>query len=256
MDKIFKVGNKIKIIIKEELTTLEKDTTELKTLNEELIKLLQNYQQNKSSWAVVYKAGTLFLHECFKYLVSSSDEVMHLVSGVKLDENLYTLDRMAKIQFEANIGSAKANIKDLFSKLNEMDDKYGHPLLAVFHSHPGIGKSGTFPSGIDRNLQTSLEKNGYKTIQAIFSRDGFIRFFSNELPFKIELFGKGIQKLEGQSNEQIFKFEDGGIQNVFNEGIRKGRVSEADENSRFQPRKYRLSSYYINWSWRPWRRNW
>lgn len=158
-----------------------------------------------------YRTGSLFLRECFTYLTAAPEEAIHLVSGLELEKDVFLLDRLEKVQYQASIIGAKADMNDLFKKLFELDEKYGHLLLAVCHSHPFKGIIGTCPSGTDYNLQKRLETAGYKTIQAIFSRDGYIRFFSDKLDFEIEIYGKGIQKIIEKGNERIFRLTEIGV---------------------------------------------
>lgn len=185
-----------------ETEALVKFKTQLKDLTRDFISSLE------PKLVLRYRIGSLFLKECFDYLTSSPEEVIHLVTGIELEKNLFILDRLEKIKYQASIVGAKADVKDLFKRLIEVNEKYGHLLLAVFHSHPFGGVAGTCPSGIDRNLQESLEKAGYKSVQAIFSRDGHIRFFSNKLSFEIEVYGKGVEKISEQGNEKIFKLSE------------------------------------------------
>ena len=155
-----------------------------------------------------YRIDSLFLREAFQQLVSTPEEVLRMVSGLVLEDNQFVLDRLMKVEYRASIIAAKADVRDLFTKLIEMDEKHGHLLLAVFHSHPFNEIAGTCPSGVDRNLQENLERSGYKTIQAIFSRNGYVRFFTNKLNFEIEIYGKGVQKISVKENEAIFKINE------------------------------------------------
>lgn len=256
MNRIPEMGKKIRMTLEEEFKSMEKAMEEFSKFKSGFLNLLEEHNPagEACSRPVVYKVGTLFLQECFSYLMESEDEVMHLVSGIRLSKRCYTLDRIEKVQFAASAVSAKADTRGLFVKLNEIDEKFGHTLLAVFHSHISKEASGTTPSGIDRKLQTVLEKSGYKAIQAVFSRDGFVRFFSNSLPFEIELFGKGMQKLEEKENERIFKFDEGRVQDVYNRADKGGCVSKAVQDSGVQPKNLDFSGSNDGRSRRPWRR--
>lgn len=193
----------------QQIEACQKETEALVRFKTQLNDLTRDFISSLEPKPVLrYRIGSLFLSECFKYLTSSPEEVVHLVSGLELENNLFLLDRLEKVQYQASIVGAKADVKDLFKKLIELDEKYGHLLLAVFHSHPFGGVAGACPSGIDRNLQKNLEESGYKTIQAVFSRDGYVRFFSNKLCFEIELYGKGVEKISGHENERIFKLSE------------------------------------------------
>lgn len=155
-----------------------------------------------------YRVDSLFLRETFHYLVSTPEETLCMVSGIVLEDNSFILDRLVKVDYRASVVAAKADVKDLFTKLIELDEKHGHLLLAVVHSHPFSSVAGTCPSAVDRNLQVNLETSGYKVIQAIFARDGHIRFFSNYLKFEIETYGKGVEKISAKENETIFKLSE------------------------------------------------
>jgi hypothetical protein len=41
-----------------------------------------------------------------------------------------------------------------------------------------------------------LDKGRYPTIQAIFSDDGYIRFFGGQKPFTIQVYGTGVKKID------------------------------------------------------------
>ena len=71
--------------------------------------------------------------------------------------------------------------------------QYGYLLTGCFHSHPGSGKGSVSPSSTDIKNQKKLENTGYKCISAIFSRDGFIRFFTVNNPFEVKVVGKGVE---------------------------------------------------------------
>ena len=209
MEKTKELILKVEKAFEQEVEVFQKETENLLKFKKQLGDLTRDFVSSLEPKSVLrYRIGSLFLKECFKYLTSSPEEVIHLVSGMEFEKNLFILDRLEKVQYQASMVGAKADVKDLFKKLIELDEKYGHLLLAVFHSHPFKGMAGTYPSGIDRNLQANLEGARYKTIQAILSRDGYIRFFSNKLAFEIEVYGKGVEKISGQENEKIFKLSE------------------------------------------------
>ncbi|MFA5143757.1 MAG: hypothetical protein WC522_06290 [Candidatus Omnitrophota bacterium] len=206
MERVKSLVSKVEKKFDQEIEAYQKETESLIKFKTQLKDLTRNFISSLEPKLVLrYRTGSLFIKECAQYLTSSSEEVIHLVSGIELEKDSFLLDRLEKVEYRASMVGAKADIQDLFKKLIELDEKYGHLLLAVFHSHPFKGIAGTCPSGIDRNLQNGIEASGYKTIQAIFSRDGYIRFFSNKLDFEIEVYGKGVEKISEQGNEKVFK---------------------------------------------------
>ncbi len=143
MGRISSMVAKTKGLFGREMDAYKKETGFIFELKKEFTILLKDPKACvKELKSIKYKTGSLFLKECFEYLVSSPNEVMHLVSGTELGSETYSLDRMLKIEFQASIAGATADMRGLLQKLVEIDESYGHMLLGVFHSHPskGIGE--------------------------------------------------------------------------------------------------------------------
>ena len=81
-------------------------------------------------------------------------------------------------------------------------EQFGHRLLAHFHSHPGNSLGATRPSGTDTGFQRRLEDAGYPSVAAIFSRDGYIRFFRLDEDLEIEIYGSGVEQ-HGKNNFRL-----------------------------------------------------
>lgn len=148
-----------------------------------------------------YVMSSLFLLECYEYLnKENSLESLHLVSGIQLG-NMNVLDRMLPIALEkqtsASVSADPISLRDTLIQL----DTFGHKLLAYFHIHPGAGKHCTFPSYNDLEIQRMLERGKYPAIGAIFSRNGYIRFFPQDKDFEILVYGKGVEK----EDDKVFK---------------------------------------------------
>ena len=143
-----------------------------------------------------------FLKRAFRKLTSDGSERMVLVTGPELDSGIFVLSRM--IEPETSRRSAcgvEPDFGNMIDTLSEMEEEDGARLIACFHSHPGTGRSATGPSGIDIGTQERLERGGYPAVGAIFSRDGWVRFYSVDRKFRVEVTGKG-----GEARgEKIFK---------------------------------------------------
>jgi hypothetical protein len=61
---------------------------------------------------------------------------------------------------------------------------------------PSRGPEATHPSGIDQRFQQRLETAGYVAVAAIFSRDGYVRFFRLDHNFSLEIHGTGVEECE------------------------------------------------------------
>ena len=155
-----------------------------------------------------FQVSTLFLAECGKYLTSdpSLSERMHLTTGPVTPEGVRVLSRMEHIAYEKQTRSyVKLKRPDCHAKLCELDLVHGHEPLAFFHSHIVRGAAGTAPSAEDRSHQARYEKTGYEVIGGIFSLDGFVRFFSNDLPFAMDIYGAGVEKLSDEPCMKVFR---------------------------------------------------
>jgi len=147
---------------------------------------------------VTYLVSSLFLHENFDLMKDDSTETFYYVTGPEVC-GVKILDKIEKFGYEERSGVfAKAVTKESTLILIKLD-LHGHRLWGYFHSHTQPGVSGTGPSWVDLRLRDTLDRGGHKAIGVIFSKDGFIRFFSPK-PFKIIIYGEGVVKI----NEELY----------------------------------------------------
>jgi len=106
--------------------------------------------------------------------------------------NVYTVERLVPLKLDrSEIAYASADLAASSKVLIDLEP-YGSLLTCYFHAHPGRGAGANHPSGIDTNNHARLEKGNYRTVGGIFSRDGYLRFFTDKMPFKITISGKGV----------------------------------------------------------------
>jgi len=140
-----------------------------------------------------YTVSSLFLHECFKALTADRDEQFFFLTGAVVD-GIHVLDQMLEFKHnKRSIVGVVGNHADTHRLLIKLE-QFGHRLLAHFHSHPGNGLDATHPSGTDTGFQKRLEDAGYPTVAAIFSRDGYVRFFRLDDDLEIEIYGSGVEQ--------------------------------------------------------------
>jgi proteasome lid subunit RPN8/RPN11 len=116
-------------------------------------------------------------------------EWMLAVTGVKQD-NLYTLERLIEVKLANQSALAAAFDMQDFARIAVTLYEQGLALHAIFHSHRFSGPPQ--PSGVDWKLQDMLDQGGYPAIQAVFSEDGYVRFFARR-PFTVTIAGKGVE---------------------------------------------------------------
>lgn len=145
----------------------------------------------------VYVVSSLFLEDSYRYLVKDPSEDAHYVTGSEFADHR-VLERLIGFnKLKRTPGGVVGDPASTQRVLIGLASK-GHRLTGWFHSHPGCGPWATVPSGIDRAHQTLLETGEYPAIGAVFSRDGYVRFFSNRVPFTVEVHGKGVRRIDSR----------------------------------------------------------
>jgi hypothetical protein len=140
-----------------------------------------------------YAVSSLFLHECFKALTADRDEQFFFITGTVVN-GTHVLDQRLEFRHsKRNVVGVVGNQSDTHRLLIKLE-QFGHRLLAHFHSHPGNGLEAIRPSGTDTGFQKRLEDAGYPSVAAIFSRDGYIRFFRLDDDLEIEIYGSGVEQ--------------------------------------------------------------
>jgi hypothetical protein len=147
---------------------------------------------------VHYLVGSRFLRKNYEIFCRSEKESVHLITGPgqgvfkTLSDELILLHEVKEL-IEAKVFDTEVN-----KSLQELHFE-GYKLWGCFHVHPGCGIAATGPSSIDMELIDKFDAGNYKAVNAIFSRDGFIRFLA-PFPFKIHIYGKGVRKI----NEELY----------------------------------------------------
>jgi hypothetical protein len=153
-----------------------------------------------------FHTTTYFLRECHRQLFADNQgkERQLLISGASVPQDSYWLDIMVAVKLKhASAGGVEADIGDLFSHLADLDEGHGLLLTGIFHSHLWRGRGAVHPSATDRALQDTLEASGYKTVQAVFSEDAYIGFFTNTVPFQLAVLGTGYEEVETHAHQTV-----------------------------------------------------
>jgi hypothetical protein len=157
-----------------------------------------------------YTTTSYFLRQCHRQLFTDNDgkERQLLISGPSFPEDdRHMLDILVAVKLaNASRTGCEADIPDLFRHLTALDAGHGLLLLGVFHSHLWTGRSAVTPSvDKDRRLQQTLEESGYKTVQAVFSEDGYVGFYTNTVPFALNVLGTGYEEVERHATQTIIR---------------------------------------------------
>lgn len=133
------------------------------------------------------------LAQSFVYCTATSEEGMQFILGIEhhkvlLGSELVTIDYEHRSPVFAHTEDIATN--QMMIQAHES----GHLVLALIHSHPGAGLDANHPSSIDHSTQQRWE-DSRRFISGIWSRDGYLRFFSNRLPFTVQVVGSHMEKL-------------------------------------------------------------
>ena len=146
----------------------------------------------------VFVISSMFLRDSYNLLnIDKRVESLHFLTGPRIG-NVNVLDRIVNFEKERQTPVFAKGRSDSVSEVLIELARHEHKLHGCFHIHPGNGAAATLPSSVDLRLQQNFDKGGYKVLHAIFSRDGYIRFYSS-LDFEIQIYGKGVEvKNEGE----------------------------------------------------------
>lgn len=168
------------------------------------------YDAVQHNSTLTFLVGSWFLYDSFHYCTQvrksnilglirwNEPEWMHYATG-SICNGIHIVERMVTFSFSQQTPTfVKGNPMETRDVLIRMAE-FGYPLHVVCHSHPGRGLDANSPSQTDIDHQVRLERGGYKCISCIYSRDGYVRFFSVAIPFVIKIFGEGVKNL-GHNN--------------------------------------------------------
>jgi hypothetical protein len=142
-----------------------------------------------------YFVSTLLLADIYRYLNDGSrTEKMCYVTGV-MHGNARVPTQMLAPQMSVRTGVAvRADNASIQQHLRFLDNA-GHTILLQCHIHPWAGSGATLHSSIDKANHRDLE-TWWPVIGLIYSADGYFRFFSIHKRFSVEIYGKGVKKVD------------------------------------------------------------
>jgi hypothetical protein len=155
--------------------------------------------------------SSYFLEQCHSALFQGAPtyERQFLVSGMPRGGEAYDWDLLIPVKLDnPSRYGVQADLKDLFTTLANLDLSHGLLLLGIIHSHLSSGRRAVNPSQTDRTLQKNLEDSGYKTVQAIFSEDAYIGFFTNTIPFALNVIGTGVEEVETHAYQSVVRLKN------------------------------------------------
>lgn len=143
-----------------------------------------------------YLISASFLQSAHRALTKTRDEDLMYATGPDDGTRLCAITKLVTFNLaQKGIAHATPELASQVRALMQLD-KNEERLLSTLHSHPGNGVRATTPSNTDLSTQRGLEKNGYPAIGVVFSRDGYIRFYSVNRPFRVTVSGAGVKQVD------------------------------------------------------------
>jgi len=202
-EEVGKVEKKIQNVVLEKNFDQDKPLEHLMSLAKtwKAMKLLTSGEEDKLP--EIFIMDVLFLKECYQSLFPGKDEEEVFLTGVKIGK-INVLTRKIEIETESS-GKKVQDIPESSSRELREIDKQGMPFLGVFHSHPkGFSPR---PSNQDLDQFETYEDHGFRALGGIFTKNGSIRFFTNNLVFEVLVAGTGVKK----KGRKLYKIENSGI---------------------------------------------
>jgi hypothetical protein len=151
---------------------------------------------------------SLFLRTCFNVLMKKPEETLFYLSGPEIG-GVVVLDHMIHFDLAVQeVTYVQGNIVSVAEALEDIHCR-GFSPRGTAHCHPCHGESGTCPSGIDLEHHGMLEAAGYKMVGMIMGRDGHCRFYSNKMPFQVEVIGNDVVRLGENTYRLLLDFNGG-----------------------------------------------
>ena len=155
---------------------------------------------------VHYRITTItLLWEMFPHLVEHGhNERLCMLAGFPANErNEVHITRILEVE-NTNQSPSYCTAEDsAYIQLMLALENVGFSPVAVAHKHPGTKLAATFPSLQDLTNMRSFEAC-HPTLGFILTEDGFCRAYTADIPFTLDIVGKGVRRL----GSDIFRLEE------------------------------------------------
>lgn len=168
----------------------------------ELLESIQKESESSLRQGRSFVFSSAMLLESFRLCVARPEEGMHFILGVDLDGSLVGTQIVSFPYASRSIAGASgehAATHAIAIKAHELD----HRIIAIIHSHPGSEKEANHPSHIDMKTHETWEQT-HKIVGGIWSRNGFLRWFTAGKAFHVRVIGSRINRIE----ENVWQLEE------------------------------------------------
>lgn len=187
MHKAWLANNAVK------LKELSKELQIIAEQEEYLAKLpLSGRESEEQIHTIILDAALLV--ESFKRSTELPAEGLHYLIGISVDQGRIATE-IAEFDYQYREVTGAVGDHQSTHRLLHNTYKAGRVLVCQMHSHPGKGKNANTPSDTDQKNQAVWEKTT-KLVQGIWSRDGYLRWFTHQLPYQVRIIGNALEQIE------------------------------------------------------------
>ncbi|MCC6678639.1 MAG: hypothetical protein IT436_16010 [Phycisphaerales bacterium] len=142
------------------------------------------------------------LRDSFRICTRTADEGLHFIVGIEHD-GLAIGTGIALFPCAERSPVRAAGEPRATHGVSIEAAETSHRVLALLHSHPGTGPHANHPSSTDLHTHRLWETTS-NLIGGIWARDGYLRWFSADKPFAVEIVGGHMERID----DRLWKLRD------------------------------------------------
>lgn len=158
--------------------------------------LLEKLQKRKPSPHLSVVLSSVMLARSFEVCTERPEEGMHFIAGFDFDGLRIGTHIVPFPYSERSVVGASGDhlaTQRLCAEIHEA----GHTIVALMHAHPGSGQAANHPSSVDIRTQRLWEQTS-RLVGGIWARDGFLRWYSVNVDFDVEIVGNNLEKIDAR----------------------------------------------------------
>ncbi len=152
----------------------------------------------------LYVFSSAMLLESFRLCCETPDEGMHFIVGIEF-EGVVVGTQMVSFPYRHRSIAGAAGEHLATHQICIAAHEGGQRVVAMIHSHPGHGSQANHRSPTDEKTQRLWEQTT-DLVGAIWSRDGYLRWYSHRLSFEIRIVGTHLESI--QNDQHLWKLGD------------------------------------------------
>ncbi len=167
-------------------------------------------KQTARSSRRTYTISSRLVHNIWDYTTSApkAGERLMFATGIETASGDVVISETMNVRMSSQSAAyVAAHPGHTAAKINQLDTS-GHKLWLMAHSHIMTGKASTRPSQTDINHQNRMVDFGLTDMLGmICNLDGWVRLFTTNRPFDLQVYGNGVTVTDDNPREKILKLD-------------------------------------------------